>query len=93
MPYDVLSDEALVQLIGRRDSGAFSALFDRYTPQMLAVAMIVTRNQTAAESVVEQVFRDLWQRPGSAAGDGVSVRNKLMLSTRRLAEQLPQSQF
>lgn len=92
MRYDGLSDETLVEMIGRRDSGAFSTLYDRYAPQTLAVAMIVTHDRRAAETAVEQVFYDLWRRRGVPLIVGTSVRNSLMLSTRRLAERLPQPQ-
>lgn len=92
MRYDCLSDETLVQMIGRRDSAAFSALYDRYARQTLAVAMIVTHDRTAAEAAVEEVFYTLWQRRGAAATTGTSVRNSLMLSARRLAERSPQPQ-
>lgn len=90
MHYDRFSDETLVQLIGRRDSDALSALYDRYAAQTLAVAMIITRERRAAEAIVEQVFHDFWQRQGQPAIDGTSVRNSLMLSTRRVAGALSQ---
>jgi DNA-directed RNA polymerase specialized sigma24 family protein len=90
MAYDALSDEALVQLIGRRDTAALSALYDRYARQAHAVALLITREPAAATAIVEELFWRVWQQ-GRPPTPGATVRNSLMLSARRLAENLPQT--
>jgi DNA-directed RNA polymerase specialized sigma24 family protein len=91
MPYDSLSDEALAQMIGRRDAAALEALYDRYARQAYAVAQIVAREPDAAAAVVEELFWTLWQR-GATPSPGSGVRNSLMLSARRLAERVARPQ-
>jgi DNA-directed RNA polymerase specialized sigma24 family protein len=88
MGYNRLTDETLVDLIGRRDAAALSALYDRYYRQAYAVALIVTRESKTAEAVVEDLFWHIW-RHGAPQSPGDSVRNSLMLSARRLAERSP----
>ncbi len=85
MAYNLLNDDALVQLICCRDAAALSALYDRYARQAHAVALLVTREPAAAEAIVEDLVVDVWR--GVASSPGTSVRNSLMLSARRLAEQ------
>ncbi len=85
MQYEALSDESLAQLIDGRDEGAFSALYDRYARQAYAVALLVTRDASAAAAVVEKLFWELWQH-GAPPFPGATFRNALMLSARRLAE-------
>jgi DNA-directed RNA polymerase specialized sigma24 family protein len=91
MGYDRLTDETLLDLIGRRDAAALSALYDRYARQAYAVAHLVTREPDAAAAVVEELFWKLWQQ-SAAPTPGASARNSLMLSARRLAERRMQSQ-
>jgi DNA-directed RNA polymerase specialized sigma24 family protein len=92
MGYDRLTDETLIDLIGRRDAAALEALYDRYARQAYTVAQIVAREPDAAAAVVEELFWTLWQR-GAAPSPGSEVRNSLMLSARRLAERAAQPQL
>lgn len=87
MPYERLSDDTLSQLIAGRDRNALAALYDRYAPQTHAVALLVTREPAAAALVVEELFWQFWQR-GAPPIQGCGLRNSLMLSARRAAEQL-----
>jgi RNA polymerase sigma-70 factor (ECF subfamily) len=91
MGYDRLTDETLVNLIGRRDAAALAALYDRYARQAYAVAQIVAREPDAAAAVVEELFWTIWQR-GAPPSPGSGVRNSLMLSARRLAERAARPQ-
>jgi RNA polymerase sigma-70 factor (ECF subfamily) len=84
MPYDGMSDEALLERIARRDAAALAALYDRYAPGVLAVAVRAAGNRAAAEAVVERLFWSVWR--GEVALDG-NTRRQLMLGARRLAER------
>ena len=86
MAYDRLSDERLLQSIHRRDAAALAALYDRYAPQVHAVAMLVTREADAAAAVVEAVFWECWR--GGAPADVHSIGRSLTLAARRAAERL-----
>jgi DNA-directed RNA polymerase specialized sigma24 family protein len=88
MAYDALSDETLIQRVGRRDAAALSTLYDRYARQAHAVALLITREPAAATAVVEELFWRVW-RQGQPPSSGATVRNSLMLSARRLAESAP----
>ena len=56
MPYDQMSDEALLERIGRCDRAALAALYDRYAAAVMAVATPVTGQRAAAEAVVGQAL-------------------------------------
>jgi RNA polymerase sigma-70 factor (ECF subfamily) len=86
MDDDRLSDEQLIAKIAGRDAQALAALYDRYSPAVLAVALLVVREPQRAEEVVAQAFWDLWKQRGMLPVEGQSVRNRLMLYTRRLAQ-------
>ena len=83
MRYDHLGDEALLELVARRDGAALAALYDRYAAGALAVAVRVTGERAAAEAAVEHLFWSLWR--GEVALNGRGLRNSLMLAARRLA--------
>ncbi len=82
MPYDQLSDEALLERIHSRDQAALTELYDRYAAAAMAVATLVTDRRAATETVVEQLFWLVWQ--GEIATNG-RVRHHLMLGVRQLA--------
>lgn len=87
MDYDGLSDELLLAQIGLHDARALAALYDRYAPAVLAVAMVVLGNSAAAETIVVETFWAIWQRKGTIPTDGRSIRNRLMLFARHLSQQ------
>jgi DNA-directed RNA polymerase specialized sigma24 family protein len=82
MPYDEMSDETLLERIGRCDRTALAALYDRYAAAALAVATLVTGQRAAAEAVVEQLFWAVWRGEIAAGG---RIRHHLMLGARQLA--------
>ena len=82
MPYEQLSDETLLERIGRCDRAALAALYDRYAAAVMTVATLVTGQRAAAEAVVEQLFWSVWR--GEIVADG-RVRHHLMLGARQLA--------
>jgi RNA polymerase sigma-70 factor (ECF subfamily) len=48
--------------MARGDTGALAELYDRHTPQMLALALMILRGRPAAEDVVHEVFLEAWER-------------------------------
>ena len=85
MFYDQMSDESLLEQIGRRDRAALSALYDRYAPRVMAVAAQATGERAAAEAVVEQLFWSVW--PGEFSVEGGVTHRSLMLGARQLARR------
>lgn len=86
MDYSGLSDEILLAKIGLHDAKALAMLYDRYASAVLAVAMVVLRNSAAAETIVIDTFWAIWQQEGVIPIDGRSIRNRLMLLARHLAQ-------
>lgn len=84
MPYDQMSDESLLEHIGRRDRAALAAVYDRYAPRVMAVAARATGERAAAEAAVEQLFWSLWRGELTLTARGLG--NSLMVGVRRLAE-------
>jgi len=60
--YPLLKDPELVDLLKSGDHAAYTELFNRYWKKMLLVAWNHTKDKTAAEDIVHQVFINLWER-------------------------------
>ena len=58
-----LDDVELVERLGRRDTRAFEALYDRYVRLAFAVALRVLLDRERAEEVVQDVYVKLWRQP------------------------------
>ena len=56
---------ALLSAIRSGDEGAMAQLYDRYSSVVYAVALRVLADTAAAEDVLQEVFMQLWRRPGS----------------------------
>ena len=63
----------LIQSLARRDEASFEQVFKTHFKNLHAYACTITREESAAEEVVQQVFVKLWERseglsiPGSVA--------------------------
>jgi len=60
--YNSLSDAELMDLLKSADHAAYTEIFNRYWKKMLLVAWNHTKDKTAAEDIVHQVFINLWER-------------------------------
>jgi RNA polymerase sigma-70 factor, ECF subfamily len=61
LPAERSSEELLVAVAGG-DQGAFDALFDRISPQVLGVALRVLRDRALAEEVSQEVMVEVWRK-------------------------------
>jgi RNA polymerase sigma-70 factor (ECF subfamily) len=61
--YAGLRDDELMDRLGRRDLGAFEALYDRYGDLVYSVALRVVGDTYIAEDVTQDVFLRVWRRP------------------------------
>ncbi len=59
------SDLALVTAIRSGDQSAMAALYDRYSSIVYSVALRVLQDTAAAEDVLQDVFVQLWRKPGA----------------------------
>jgi RNA polymerase sigma-70 factor (ECF subfamily) len=79
-PVDV--DSQLLLRIGQRDEQALGALYDHYGARVYTIALRITQQQTLAETVVQSVFRTIWQ-----LADGLPVGANLEAWMLGLARQ------
>lgn len=94
-PNAIPSDLALVTAIRSGDQGAMSALYDRFSSIVYAVALRVLQDTGAAEDVLQDIFMQLWRNPGAfdssrgnmAAWLAVISRNRAIDALRRRRPQ------
>jgi RNA polymerase sigma-70 factor (ECF subfamily) len=58
------SDALLAARLAAGDELALAEVFDRFAPDVYRAALIVLRNEAAAQDIVQDVFVELWRRPG-----------------------------
>ena len=56
-----LINSDVLRLIAGGDQQAFTLLFDVYSPRLHAFALRITRSESLAEEVVQEVFLNLWR--------------------------------
>ena len=64
---------------------AAAELYDRYAPQLYALARRIVRNEADAEDVIQEVFSQAWQRAASYDANRGSVLGWLLMMTRTRA--------
>ena len=62
---EVSPDAGLVAAIRSGDQSAMAALYDRYSSVVYSVALRVLGDTGAAEDVLQDVFMQLWRKPGA----------------------------
>lgn len=63
-----LSDEALVQLMAEEDKRALKLLYLRHHDRVRRFVMRLTRNESTADEVVNEVFLEAWRHAGEFEG-------------------------
>jgi RNA polymerase sigma-70 factor (ECF subfamily) len=84
-------DAALLAKVGDGDQQAMASLFDRYSGIVYSVALRVLRDAAQAEDVMQDIFIQVWKKPGGfVSGRGslgawlaVVARNRAIDSLRR----------
>lgn len=67
------------------DQGAMAVLYDRYSSVVYAVALRVLGDTGAAEDVLQEVFLQLWRKPGAFDAARGSLGSWLAVITRNRA--------
>jgi RNA polymerase sigma factor (sigma-70 family) len=81
---DVVMDETrawdleLLQRIAKSDTEAYRALFDRYAPTALALALRIVRHRPLAEDSVQEAFVEVWRNVDRYDESRGSVRAWIM---------------
>lgn len=78
-------DLALVTGLKSGDQGAMADVYDRYSPVVYAVALRVLGDTGAAEDVLQEVFLQLWRKPGAFDAERGSLGSWLAVITRNRA--------
>jgi RNA polymerase sigma-70 factor (ECF subfamily) len=84
-PAATTTDADLLRRIGEGDVGAVAALYDRYAPSMLAIAVRIVRDRTEAEDVVHDSFVLVGERAGQYVAERGSVAAWLITLVRNLS--------
>lgn len=58
------SDALLAARLAAGDEFALAELFDRFAPDVYRAAVVILRNDDAAQDIVQDVFVELWRNPG-----------------------------
>lgn len=82
---DELTDEELMAGIARREVTAFEALYDRYSPLLYGLCLRILRQHGDAESVLAEVFWEIWKKSERFDPNRVKPRNYLVTVARSRA--------
>lgn len=78
-------DRALVARLAEGDQAALSALYDRYSSMLLALAIRVVGDHAEAEEVLQEVLLQAWRQAERYNPDRSSVSTWLVMMTRSRA--------
>jgi RNA polymerase sigma-70 factor, ECF subfamily len=59
-----VTDSALIERIGNRDEAALAELYDRYARMLHAMLLHILRDAGTAEEILQNLFLQVWRRPG-----------------------------
>jgi len=80
-----LEDARLIAAMSKGDRSALAAIYDRYSPLMLAVATRILGERREAEDLVHDVLLEAWRQARDYDGARGSVRSWLLLRLRSRA--------
>jgi RNA polymerase sigma-70 factor (ECF subfamily) len=74
-----------MQRVREGDTRAFSAIFDRHSPEAYSLAYRICGRRRMAEDVVHEAFVSLWRKAGVYEGSAGGLRSSLLSLTRKRA--------
>jgi RNA polymerase sigma-70 factor (ECF subfamily) len=78
-------DREMIAQIGRRDQGAFSALYDRLSGPLYSLAFKMLGDASDAQDALQEVFVQIWSRASTYDPEKSSVFSWAVLLTRSRA--------
>jgi len=78
-------DQEMIAQIGRRDQGAFSALYDRLSGPLYSLAFKMLGDASDAQDALQEVFVQIWSRASTYDPEKSSVFSWAVLLTRSRA--------
>ena len=93
-----MNDGALVAAIRNGNQEAMAELYDRYSSVVYAVALRVLGDTNAAEDILQEIFMQLWRKPGAFDASRGNLAPWLAVITRNravdvLRKRRPQSEL
>lgn len=82
---DTVDDRQALRLIERSNPLGLEAIYDRYSPVMLRVALRLLKNRRDAEDLLHDVFLEVWHKAGQFDESRGNLRNWLLLRIRSRA--------
>jgi RNA polymerase sigma-70 factor (ECF subfamily) len=86
------SDALLAARLAAGDDFALAEVFDRFAPSVYRAALVVLRNETAAQDIVQEVFVELWRHPGRYDAALGTFPGYLVMIARRRAVDVVRSE-
>jgi RNA polymerase sigma-70 factor, ECF subfamily len=80
-----MRDQEMIAQIGRRDQGAFSALYDRLSGPLYSLAFKMLGDAPDAQDALQEVFVQIWSRASTYDPEKSSVFSWAVLLTRSRA--------
>jgi RNA polymerase sigma-70 factor (ECF subfamily) len=82
------SDEALIQLVARRERQAFEILYDRYASTAYGLILRIVRDRAIAEDVLQETFWQVWSKAHDYKGQGKVAAWLLRIARNRSIDEL-----
>ena len=73
-----VQDRELLAGVARRNSGAFEALYDRYSRPVYSLALGMLRDAQAAQEITQEVFLSIWRQADEFDPNRGNVRSWLL---------------
>jgi RNA polymerase sigma-70 factor (ECF subfamily) len=83
-----LSDEELLEAVGRADEDALAELYDRFGRVAYGLALRVLRDPSLAEDAVQEAFLQVWRAAGSFQPERAKARTFVLTFVHRRAVDL-----
>lgn len=80
-----LDDSLLLELIAQGQQSAMAVIFSRYSKVIYSVSLRVLRDTGAAEDVLQEIFMQIWRKPGSFRSSRGSLGSWLAVIARNRA--------
>ena len=79
------SDQALLERVVQRDESALAALYDRYSRLVYSGALRITRDEGAAEEILQDIFYQVWRSADKFDPQRGSLGGWLLVAARNRA--------
>jgi RNA polymerase sigma-70 factor, ECF subfamily len=84
-PDGQLTDETLAARIAQGDVSALEALYEKYAPIVMGIALKVTGDRALAEDVLQETFWQVWQSAAMSRPESGPFTGWLFRMARQLA--------